>query len=290
MQLNIPVRKSPQDIEFYLEQGPRFGAILKDLSIQISEGFLKSGHEVEAEFRRLSAARFFSYKSLFPFETELNTRGNPFGHACCVSVNDTVLHSRPKSEEFIPGDVVSVDCGIALKPTPMAEYHLYFDACFTTVYKELLYTLWVLRPLETLRRIARPQAYSYYGKTRDITQIIEDGSLDPRRNDRFMMSGDSNIVVSFTGHGIGYSLHEAPHIHNMNCGISDDLFDGMCICVEPIYSEPIPIQYARDIEKVYLDSDGWAVKTISGRRTTHFETVFCCHKGQLIDSIGITEW
>ena len=41
-----------------------------------------------------------------------NYQGFPF--ACCISVNDAVVHGFPTKDELKEGDVISIDCG-ALK-------------------------------------------------------------------------------------------------------------------------------------------------------------------------------
>jgi len=98
-----------------------------------------------------------------------------------------------------------------------------------------------------------------------------------------------SIVLSLTGHGIGYSLHEAPIIYNAQGQfLNEELFDGLCFCAEPIFS---PGKGEKNsIVKTYIDSDGWSIYTRNGNPTSHFETMLCVDNGQIIDLTGMTEW
>ena len=66
-----------------------------------------------------------------------------------------------------------------------------------------------------------------------------------------------SIIEELTGHGIGHTLHEPPYILNYGePGDGEELFEGMCIAIEPIICMGRP-----DIET--LDDD-WTIVTRDG--------------------------
>ena len=72
------------------------------------------------------------------------------------------------------------------------------------------------------------------------------------------------IVRDFTGHGVGYSLHEppiVPHYGKKKTGIV--LQQGLVLAVEPMINE--------GTEKIHTLKDGWTVQTQDGSLSAHFE-------------------
>src|SRR5699024_8261226 len=72
------------------------------------------------------------------------------------------------------------------------------------------------------------------------------------------------VVREFTGHGIGPTLHEAPHIPHFgepNKGIR--LKEGMVITIEPMINE--------GAWQSKMDDNGWTARTIDGGRSCQYE-------------------
>jgi len=72
------------------------------------------------------------------------------------------------------------------------------------------------------------------------------------------------IVETFTGHGIGKELHEAPQV--LNYGPKNQgpkLKPGMTICIEPMVN--------LGTKDVQVLKDGWTVVTKDKRLSAHFE-------------------
>jgi methionyl aminopeptidase len=73
-----------------------------------------------------------------------------------------------------------------------------------------------------------------------------------------------DTLKMFVGHGVGKSLHEHPEIPSFGPpGAGDVLETGMVICVE--------CQVVSGKGKVYVDEDGWTIRSVDGRRGAMFE-------------------
>jgi methionyl aminopeptidase len=207
----------------------------------------------------------------YPFKPQKNKSGKKFGAASCVSINDTVAHCKPNRKKFKQGDIVSIDCGWRLGS-------LMYDAAFTVSYNTKEELPWVTAPLRTLIDIK--EKIRIANTSTDISQIIEYNAKVQ----------NLDIVTALAGHGIGHELHEPPIIHNAMGNFSPvELFDGLVFCIEPIYT---PSMGETKQATVYIDSDGWSIKTIKKEPTTHWETMFCIEKEnpKLVDLVGLSKW
>lgn len=73
-----------------------------------------------------------------------------------------------------------------------------------------------------------------------------------------------SVVREFTGHGVGTALHEDPAVPNYGTrGRGVRLVPGMTIAIEPM------INLGKAGVKTM--SDGWTVKTIDGKLSSHWE-------------------
>ncbi|HRX16904.1 MAG TPA: type I methionyl aminopeptidase [Spirochaetota bacterium] len=175
--------------------------------------------------------------------------------ASCISVNDEVVHGIPSKKKIIKsGDIVSIDAGVV-------KNGYFADACRTftigSVNEELHY-------LVEANRSALKKAVS----------VMEDGApLNAIGNEISAFAIKSSLVIldSFTGHGVGYALHEEPVVFH-GAGSCNDLKlrSGMVLAVEPVMA-------FKNCKYQKLD-DGWTVKTVDGSPTSQFE-----------DTIAITE-
>ncbi|MCA9342466.1 M24 family metallopeptidase, partial [Candidatus Saccharibacteria bacterium] len=89
---------------------------------------------------------------------------------------------------------------------------------------------------------------------KDISKNIE----------RVLKGANLGIVKEFVGHGVGHRLHEEPNIPNyVNGSLSFELLEGMTIAIEPMA--------ILGGEAVFIDNDGWTVKTKNDDMSAHFE-------------------
>jgi methionyl aminopeptidase len=84
------------------------------------------------------------------------------------------------------------------------------------------------------------------------------------------------VVRDFAGHGIGKQMHEDPEILNYGApGKGPVLYEGMTFAIEPMITAG---KY-----DVYIESDGWTVRTVDGSLAAHVEdTIAITSKGPII--------
>ncbi len=172
----------------------------------------------------------------------------PFPGVICASVNDEVVHGIPsRRRRLAEGDVVSIDIG-----------------CIVDGWHADCARTWTVGPvpdevadlIDATRRgmeagIAAALPGNHLG---DIGHAIE--SVAAERG--------YGIVRPFVGHGIGQAMHEDPQVPNYGRAGSGLLIEaGMCFAIEPMFN--------LGGDEVYVDDDGWTVRTADGALSAHFE-------------------
>lgn len=166
----------------------------------------------------------------------------------CTSVNEVVIHGIPSQKVILKdGDIISIDIGVNVK-----GYHA--DSAFTypvgNISKDAKQLLEITeKALYIAIQEAKPGNY-----VSNIGHAIEN----------FIKPYGYGIVETFTGHGIGKALHEAPQV--LNYGPKNQgpkLKPGMTICIEPMIN--------LGTKDVRVLSDGWTVVTEDKSLSAHFE-------------------
>jgi methionyl aminopeptidase len=172
----------------------------------------------------------------------------PFPAVLCVSVNDAVVHGIPTHRALADGDLVSVDFGATLRGwcgdaartfivgTPRAED----VALIAATDASLAAGIAAVKPGNTLgdvgHAIATTARQAGYG-----------------------------MLADHGGHGIGRTMHEAPHVPNEGrAGKGMKLRPGLVIAIEPML-------IADGTDEYRHDSDGWTLRTATGARAAHSE-------------------
>ncbi len=176
----------------------------------------------------------------------LNYRGFPA--ATCISVNSVVVHGIPTAIPLEEGDIVSLDFGVVKD-----GWHA--DGAWTYPVGKIGHEA------ERLLKITREALNQGIAKARagnrigDISNTIQ----------RYCESNGYGVVRDLVGHGIGQSVHEAPHaIPNFGKpGKGDALREGMTICIEPMINQ--------GTYKVIQWPDKWTVETADHKLSAHFE-------------------
>ena len=173
-------------------------------------------------------------------------RQTPYPAAICISLNNEVIHGIPSKRKIADGDLVSLDCGIALdgyisdqaitleagKVSPAAHR-------LCTVTRECLYAgIEAAKAGDRLLQIARAV------------------------HSRATAAG-FGVVHQFCGHGVGLALHEDPQVTNIPRGPNPKLSGGMVLALEPMVNEG-----TGDVETL---KDGWTVVTADDRLSAHWE-------------------
>jgi methionyl aminopeptidase len=172
----------------------------------------------------------------------------PFPGVICASINDEVVHGIPSTRRRLAdGDVVSIDIGCIVD-----GWHA--DCARTWTVGRV--TREVVDLVDATRRgmeagIAAARAGSRLG---DIGHAIE----------LVAHERGYGIVRPFVGHGIGRAMHEDPQVPNYGRpGTGLAIEAGMCFAIEPMFT--------LGADDVYVDEDGWTVRTADGSLAAHFE-------------------
>jgi len=181
--------------------------------------------------------------------------------ASCLSVNEEIVHGIPsKKRKLASSDIVSIDCGAVL--------HGYFsDACITlAVGKEITQEHQnLIDTAEKSLMICIDQLH--VGNTT--------GCLGAALGD-FLSATPFKIMHQFTGHGVGFALHETPivpHYGAKETGIR--LQEGMVLAIEPVIKD--------GTTAVCFKKDGWTAVAEDNKYSAQFEhTVAVTKDGPLV--------
>ena len=178
-----------------------------------------------------------------------------FPAALCISVNDVVVHGFPSDYVLKDGDIVSVDCGTYYK-----GYN--GDSAYTFAVGE------VDPETAKLLEVTKASLYEGIAVAVDGNRVGDIGHAVQSYAESFGFS----VVRELEGHGIGTRMHEAPGVPNYGRkGQGPKLRNGMTICIEPMINA--------GSKSVYLDKNGWAVRTADHKNAAHFELTVVVRKG-----------
>ncbi|MEZ5094178.1 type I methionyl aminopeptidase [Nocardioides sp.] len=183
----------------------------------------------------------------------------PFGHVLCTSVNDAVLHGLPHDYTLRDGDLLSLDFAVSVDGWVS-------DSAVSLVVgtardEDLALIATTERALEA--GIAAAQVGNRLG---DISHAI--GSV--------ARAAGLGVNLQFGGHGVGRTMHGDPHVaNNGQAGRGYPLKAGLVIAIEP--------WFLHTTDQIYIDQDGWTIKSVDGSRGAHSEhTVAITAGGPLV--------
>jgi methionyl aminopeptidase len=183
----------------------------------------------------------------------------PFRNVICLSVNDAVLHGMPHDYTLRDGDVLSLDIAVGIDGWVA-------DSAVTTI---------VGTPAEEDVRLVRASE-----------EALEAGILAAQPGNRLgdiaaaigavATSHGYPVNLEFGGHGLGRTMHEAPHVpNNGRPGRGLRLQPGLTLALEP--------WFARTTDRIIYDKDGWTIRSADRSRTTHSEhTIAVTENGPLV--------
>ncbi len=235
--------KSEKDIEGIARAGKIVAEVLNNVASIVKPGL--KVEEIEKLAREVIAghgarAAFLNYQPpgmrlRFPFAT-------------CVSVNEEVVHGFPQGKVLKKGDLLKVDVGVELGGYYADAARTYIVGEFDNSRDEELYNAGKEALFEAIK-VAKP------GNTvGTIGQIV---SAVARKY-------GFGVVTSYTGHGVGFEIHEEPEVPNYGVdGEGELLVEGMVIAIEPMLTH--------GSGRVKVKRDGWTVVTVEGKKAVHFE-------------------
>ncbi|OHD64400.1 MAG: type I methionyl aminopeptidase [Spirochaetes bacterium RBG_13_51_14] len=183
-----------------------------------------------------------------------------YNASSCISINNEVVHGVPSKKRKIKnGDLVKIDTGVVLNG--------YFsDACYTFMVGKVTdnakrLTVAARESLQRAIEVMKPG-----NRLGDIGHAIQ-AHVESRKY---------SVVRNYTGHGVGYALHEPPIVpHYGKKGTGILLEPGMVLAVEPMVNE--------GGHAVCLLEDKWTAVTADGSLSAHFEhTIAVTKQGPII--------
>jgi methionyl aminopeptidase len=169
-----------------------------------------------------------------------------FPGVTCISLDDECVHGIPsKKRRLREGQLVKLDV--------TAELNGYYaDACRTVA---------VGKPKAREQRLmAAAQSALKLGLQQAVAGNNV-GAIGGAVQSEVERRGFS-VCAELSGHGIGRRIHEEPDVPNIAWD-GPELTNGLVITVEPIITA--------GLGDVYVEDDGWTVRTEDGSRSAHFE-------------------
>ena len=170
-----------------------------------------------------------------------------FPDVICVSVNDEVVHGIPGKKIINDGDIVSFDFGVT------------YNGMITDAARSQI----VGKSSELKTNLLRGTKEALDAGIDCLRDGVRVGDISSSI-EKVLKSYNFGIVRDLVGHGVGYQLHEEPNIPNYGqAGKGPILKAGMTIAIEPMTT--------LGSERIYTAADNWAIKTVDGSLSAHFE-------------------
>ncbi|UGQ17647.1 type I methionyl aminopeptidase [Borrelia sp. RT1S] len=173
---------------------------------------------------------------------------NGFKGVICASVNEEVIHGVPGLRKLRDGDVVSIDCGVILDG----------------FYSDMARTFKVGQVKPEISKLLDATEEALY---RGISEMrVGNRILDiSRAIENYIKPFGFGIVRDYTGHGVGFALHEEPSVPNYYAPFFKNvrIREGMVLAIEPMVN--------LGDHKVSVKEDGWTVFASDLSCSAHFE-------------------
>lgn len=182
---------------------------------------------------------------------------NGFPYACCISVNDAVVHGFPNNNELKDGDIVTLDVGVF-------KNGFHGDSAYTFGIGE------ISDEIKQLLRVTKESLYKGIEKAVHGNRV---GDIAFAIQDYAERQHGYGVVRDLVGHGLGRHLHEEPQVPNFGKrGTGAKLKEGMVIAIEPMIN--------LGTKDVYHDEDGWTIRTADGKPAAHYEHDIAIQRGK----------
>ncbi|GAA5416729.1 methionine aminopeptidase 1 [Paraliobacillus ryukyuensis] len=241
-------RKSQREIDMMKKAGELLASCHKEIAKRIKPGITTKEIDDFVE-------NFLAKNGATPEQKGYNG----YEYATCASINDEICHGFPRNEPLKQGDIVTIDMVVNLNGGLA-------DSAWTYVVGE---------PDEQTKHLLDVTKESLY-------RGIEQAKVGSRIGDighaiqQYAEAEGFSVVRDFTGHGIGPTIHESPHIPHYglpNKGVR--LKEGMVITIEPMLNE--------GSWQSKMDNNNWTARTVDGKRSAQFEhTVVITKDGPLV--------
>ena len=223
------------------------GAVVAETLRSIAEN--AAAGQTTADLDRIAAEILAAHHASSPFlNYHPRWAPKPFPAVLCVSVNDAVVHGIPGDTVLADGDLVSVDfgaildgwCGDAARSFVIGTPRAADSALIEATDAALAAGIAAVRPGNTLGDIGHA-----------IASVAREAGY--------------GLLANHGGHGIGRTMHEAPHVPNSGQpGEGLALQPGLVIAIEPMLIADGTTGYVHD-------PDGWTLRSATGARAAHSE-------------------
>ena len=214
------------------------------------------------------AERLCQKNGVTPAFKGVGSKKNPYRWTTCIAVNDAVVHGIPNEIPLETGDIVKVDFGM------ISEDGFYTDHCFSKSIGE---------PSPEDLKLLKVARRSVQDAARKAIMGNQVGDLGFTMQHSVEQAGFS-VVKEFVGHGIGFTMHDEPQIPawgKVRSGLT--LKRGQVLCVE---SQVI----ASTDDEVYMDDDGWTIRSSSGAKAAMFEYMVVVQEKKAIFLTPTLDW
>lgn len=238
--------KSKAEVELIRESSMLVSKTLAEVAKHIRAGIstLEIDRIAEEFIRANGATPSFKGFQDFPF-------------ACCISVNDAVVHGFPTKAPLKEGDIVTVDVGVY-------KNGFHGDSAYTFAVGD------ISDDVKQLLTVTKASLYRGIEKAVHGNRVGDIAFAVQYATEKEHGYG---VVRELVGHGIGRNLHEEPQVPNYGKrGTGQKLKEGMVIAIEPMIN--------LGTKNVYHDKDGWTIRTEDGKPAAHFEHTICIQRGK----------
>ncbi|MDR0675689.1 MAG: type I methionyl aminopeptidase [Elusimicrobiota bacterium] len=238
--------KDLKEQEIMRTAGKKLAKILDILKLEVKEGITTK------------------FLDKIAFELILNEKAKPaflgyndFPGTICTSINDEIVHGIPSDKRYLKnGDILSIDIGLFYN-NYCVDMSITVPIGAISVENQKLIDVTRLSLLEGIKFAKVNNRLGDIGH--NIQKVVENAGF--------------NVVMEYTGHGIGQNMHEPPeilHYGKENTGMQ--LKAGMVFAIEPM------VNVGTWMTKI-LD-DGWTVVTKDGKNSAHFEHTVLIRKDE----------
>ncbi|MGK9368017.1 type I methionyl aminopeptidase [Melioribacter sp. Ez-97] len=233
--------KTKKEIDYIRESCQIVAEVLQLLKNYVKPGVTTLELDKMAEDYILSnnaRAAFKGYSQVGSFD---------FPGSICSSIDDEVVHGIPGNRVLKEGEIISIDVGVE-------KNGYYGDAALTVAVGN------ISDEKKKLMDVTEKSLYLAIEEARPGNRIGDIGFAVQSYVESFGYS----VVRDLCGHGVGKHLHEDPQIPNYGKKGSGALLkNGMTLAIEPMIN--------LGTHKVFVEKDGWTVKTMDGKPSAHFE-------------------
>src|SRR5690625_330635 len=229
-------RKSEREIKQMEAAGKLLVAAHKQVALLIKPGITTMEIDTAVE-------KFLRKNGAIP--EQIGFQG--YEYATCASINDEICHGFPRNEPLNDGDIVTIDMVVNLDGALADSAWTYAVGNVDTEGKRLM----DITKKSLYVGIEQAQIGNRIGDIGHAIQTYAEGE-------------GFSVVREFTGHGIGPTMHEPPHIPHFgepNKGIR--LKEGMVITIEPMINE--------GTWRSKMDDNGWTARTQDAGRSAQYE-------------------